>query len=470
MTKYKLPGLYHPDPKLQLPWNIAQFGTLILPLMPAPSVVSVGLALLITWAFKYRTIIRRPLNWGFGIFSLLLIITAALANDKTSALLGIFNFLPFVLLFCACDVLIQTPTQLRHIAWMLIVTSIPVVIIGLGQIFLNWATPEIWQNIFGWALAPGGNPVGRMASVFMYANILAGYLVIVFILACGLWLEEWGRGKERRGEGEKGRRGKEKEIFFASSTSPTPPTLPTPYSPLPIPYSLPFLTVAVILNFSALILTNSRNAWAIAIFACVAYTIYQGWRIIMAGVASVATSVILAAFAPAPIAQFFRKIVPSFFWARLNDQMYLDRPVALMRKTQWEFAWSMTQQRPWTGWGLRNFTPMYQEHMHVWLGHPHNFFLMLSAETGIPNTLLFIGLIVWILFAGLRLLQKSRSLSKEDKLIFFSYLLVVVAWVLFNTVDVSLFDLRLNVLSWLLLGTVSGVISRYKHLDKFISP
>jgi O-antigen ligase len=459
MTKSKLPGLHHLDPKLQLPWNIAQVGTLILPLMPALGAVSLGLALLITWAFKYRTIIRRPRNWGFAIFSLLLIITTVLAYDKISALEGIFNFLPFVLLFCAFDILIQTPAQLRHLAWILVITSIPVAIIGLGQMFLNWVTPQIWQNIFGWNLAPGGNPVGRMASVFMYANILAGYLVIVFILACGLWLGEWEKG--RRGEGEKGRRGKVKEIFFASPTSPTLPTSS---------YSLPFLTVAVILNFTALILTNSRNAWAIAIFACIAYAIYQGWRIIMATVATIASSVILAAFAPAPIAQFFRKIIPSFFWARLNDQMYPDRPIALMRKTQWEFAWSLTQQRPWTGWGLRNFTALYQEKMHVWLGHPHNFFLMLSAEAGIPNTLLFIGLILWILFAGLRLLQKSKSLSKEDKLILFGYLLVIVAWVLFNTVDVSLFDFRLNLLSWVLLGTVSGVISRYNHLNKFIDP
>ncbi len=458
MTKSKLPGLHHPDPKLQLPWNIAQVGTLILPLMPALGAVSLGLALLITWAFKYRIIIRRPRNWGFAIFSLLLIITTALASDKMPATEGIFNFLPFVLLFCAFDVLIQTPPQLRQFAWILVITSIPVSIIGLGQMFLNWITPQIWPNIFGWNLALNGNPVGRMASVFMYANILAGYLVIVFILACGLWLEQWERGKG-------------KEIFFASPTSITPYSLLNKGRGNPAPtYSLPFLTVAVILNFTALILTNSRNAWAIAIFACIAYAIYQGWRIIMAGVATIATSVILAAFAPAPIAQLFRKIIPSFFWARLNDQMYPDRPVALMRKTQWEFAWSMAQQRPWTGWGLRNFTPLYQEKMHVWLGHPHNFFLMLSAEIGIPNTLLFIGLILWILFAGLRLLQKSKSLSKEDKLIFFSYLLVIVAWVLFNTVDVSLFDFRLNILSWLLLGTVSGVIHRYNHQGKFIDP
>jgi O-antigen ligase len=30
--------------------------------------------------------------------------------------------------------------------------------------------------------------------------------------------------------------------------------------------------------------------------------------------------------------------------------------------TQWKFAWQMVLQRPWTGWGLRNFYPLYQRY------------------------------------------------------------------------------------------------------------
>jgi O-antigen ligase len=212
-------------------------------------------------------------------------------------------------------------------------------------------------------------------------------------------------------------------------------------------------------------LTNSRNAWLIAILACVAYAAFKGWRLIVGGFALITASVLSAAFAPAPIAGIFQTFVPKFIWARLNDQMFPDRPVELMRTTQWQFAWSMAQQRPLTGWGLRNFTPLYQEKMNIWLGHPHNFFLMLSAETGIANTLLLIGLIVWILVASARVLHQSIC-SEQDKLIFFSYSLIIVSWVIFNTVDVSLFDLRLNALSWLLLGAVSGVSYRYNHVKQ----
>ncbi|MFM7367626.1 MAG: O-antigen ligase family protein, partial [Sphaerospermopsis kisseleviana] len=183
---------------------------------------------------------------------------------------------------------------------------------------------------------------------------------------------------------------------------------------------------------------------------------------IVAGFLSIATSILLAAFAPGAIAQFFRRFVPYFIWARLNDQMYPDRPVALMRKTQWEFAWNLTQQHPFTGWGLRSFSGLYKTKMQIDLGHPHNLFLMLSAETGLITTLLFCGLLLWILIIASKTLWKSESLAPENKIIFFSYLLAFIGWIIFNTVDVTTFDLRLSTLFWVFLAALCGVCYQYK--------
>lgn len=422
---------YYFKSRWQSSWNYSLWALLIFPLSPLFGAVTIGFVSLITWLKQYRTISRRPINWGFALLSVLLIVSAGFANDKTAAFLGLFNLLPFFLIFAAHSALIQTFAQLRQMAWVLVIGSMPVVILGLGQLFLGWSLKlKILWVVLAWTIAPGGNPPGRIASLFLHANTFAAYLAIVFILALGLWLEQWQLGIRKN--------------------------------------SLPFLflTVAVIANFIALIFTNSRNGWAIAIFACLAYALYQGWRILVGGVAAIVSSVLLAAFAPSPVAQFFRQYIPTFFWARLNDDMYPNRPVALMRKTQWEFAWSLAQEHPWTGWGLRSFSTLYKAKMQIPLGHPHNLFLMLSAETGFPSTLLFCGLLAWILITGGQLLRKSKYINAEDRLIFFSYLLAFVGWVLLNTVDVTLFDFRLNAFSWLILAAICGVVHRYNQVHR----
>ncbi|MEG4861137.1 O-antigen ligase family protein [Microcoleus sp. K1-B6] len=457
----------HPDPRLQIPWNFAQVGMLIFPLIPILGALGLFLGLAGTCKQKFRQISRRPLNRGFAILSALLVITAVFANNRIEAFVGLYNFLPFFILFATFSSLIKTLPQLRQLSWMIVISSIPVIVLGLGQQFLGWSGIDQLQPIFGWVLAPQGNPPGRMASVFMYANILACYLTIAFILALGLWMAE---------------------VSCQLSVV-------TNYQ-FPIPNSqFLFLSFAVIGNAVALIFTNSRNAWGIAVFAVLAFAFYAGYKKLLAAVFSVASTVILSAFGPEPLRHSLRIIVPAFFWARLTDEMFPNRPTATLRTTQWEFAWSMTQQRPWTGWGLRNFTPLYQAQMQEWLGHPHSLILMLTAETGIPATLFLFGLVGWVLARGVLLLanwqvfsgdikhdqiatqevaenalvfnQKSIICSKNqvvcqdvratDRLIFFSYLLAFAACTLFNTVDVTLFDFRLNTTSWLLLAAIWGV-------------
>ncbi|MEG4571823.1 O-antigen ligase family protein [Microcoleus sp. N3A4] len=474
----------HPDRRLQIPWNFAQFGMLIFPLIPILGALGLLLGLAGTCKQKFRQISRRPLNRGFAILSALLVITAVFANNRIEAFLGLCNFLPFFILFAAFSNLIQTPAQLRQLSWTIVISSIPVIILGLGQQFLGWSGIDRLQPVFGWVLEPTGNPPGRMASVFMYANILACYLTIAFILALGLWMEEVSC------QLSVGRR----QLAVVSRHR-----LPIPNAQFPIPnYRFLFLSLAVVGNAVALIFTNSRNAWGLAVLAVLAFAFYAGYKKLLAAVFSAVGAVFLSAFGPEPLRQYLRRIIPAFFWARLTDEMFPNRPTATLRKTQWEFAWSMTQQRPWTGWGLRNFTPLYQAQMHEWLGHPHSLILMLTAETGIPATVLLFGLVGWVLARGVLLLanwplfpadikpeqiaalekaenalvvnQKSIFISTNqvvgqdvrvtDRLIFFSYLLAFAACTLFNTVDVTLFDFRVNTTSWLLLAAICGVSQR----------
>lgn len=442
-TSLKL-NFRHPDRRLQVLWNWALLSLLLFPLWPGGGGVALILIAIATCKQQFHIIVRRPLNWGLAILAGWLVITACFAVRPPDAFLGLANILPYFIVVAGYSTLIQTPAQLRQMAWILIVGAVPVLILGFGQLFWGWAGSDLSQVVLGWVMQPQGNPVGRMASVFMHANTLAGYLQIVFILGLGLWLETYQTLRSHSIYPSLALLGavETKFTFVGFSRSP--------------PRSLGFLSVVVMASAIALILTYSRNAWAITVLSCLAFALYQGWRWLVAVVAGVAGSVLGAAFGPQPVQQWLRAIVPAYFWARLTDQLYANRPPAMLRVTQWQFALSMTQQRPWMGWGLRNFTPLYQEQMHVWLGHPHNLFLMLTAETGIPATILLCSLVGWVLARGVLLVASTPR--HHDRVILFSYLVAFGGCTLFNTVDVTLFDLRVNGLGWLLLSAICGSV------------
>lgn len=120
------------------------------------------------------------------------------------------------------------------------------------------------------------------------------------------------------------------------------------------------------------------------------------------------------------------------------------------------------QQRPGLGWGLRNFTPLYQAQTGFILGHPHNLPLMLLAEVGIPATMLFLGLVGWVLAEGIQYwqslgrLQKSGQPETGDRLIYFSFLIAFCSIAIFSLFDVTLFDARVNIMGWMLLIGIWG--------------
>ena len=432
----KVPPLQvHPDPSMQFAWTLVQAGLLVLPFSALFGCVGMMVAAIAIWRQQSTQILTSRINQGFFLLGGLMILSAAVAHHRIDALLGLFNFLPYFFCFASLSPLIQTPDQLRRLGWVLVVPSVLVCLIGYLQMLLcglgyqQFLHIQVLWIVIDWQYDLKGTPPGRMSAVLTYANVLASYLVITFSLGLGFWIEAIGRSR-RLGAGVWNRE-----------------------------------TVAwvglLLLNVGALILTNSRNAWAIAAGACFIFAIYVGWRWLIAVVGFVVGAILAAAFAPIPIQQPLRTIIPAFFWARITDDLYPNRPVSTLRTTQWEFAWSLMQQRPILGWGLRNFTPLYKAQTGFILGHPHNLPLMLLAEVGIPATVLFLGLVSWVLAAGI---QYWRTLPNEsgDRLIYFSFLISFCSIAIFSLFDVTLFDGRVNIMGWMLLIGIWGLANAEK--------
>jgi len=168
--------------------------------MVLPELAGIGIIIVLIRVFtgNFRAIIRSRLNQGLGIVTLWLMISASLSPTPGDAWIGLGNFLPFFFFFSNIRQLIKKPSQLRQLAWVMVIPSVWVVVMGWGQIFLGWQKPEALKGIFTWPYGAGGEPSGRMSSVFMYANLLGAYLLITLILAIGLLILTWRQWHRQR--------------------------------------------------------------------------------------------------------------------------------------------------------------------------------------------------------------------------------------------------------------------------------
>lgn len=421
-------------------WPTWLVGFVLLPFIPAfGALVILGLTVRVGWRSRSRLWRDRLLRWLLVWVGLLLASSLGAINQG-EALLGSFNFIPFVAIFAALSGVLTTVKRLRQLTWALVLPSIPICAIGLGELFVNWgdvpglsasyhAVCSVMRHLIDWKLTAGGTPAGRMSSVFLHANFLAAYAVIVFALSLGLWFDV----TENRARTD------------TTHVSPS----------RPISQRL-ILALAIAANLTILVLTSSRNGWGIACLTVLAFLIYHRWWQIVAAIQAGIAIVLAAAFAPEAITQPFRAIVPYAIWGRLSDQMYPDRPIGSLRLTQWRYALEMIGDRPLGGWGLRSFSPLYEAHSQFFVGHPHNLYLMLAAETGTIATFLLIVIVGLIVTRSAIALVRGQ-ICPEARSIVFAYTIAFVATSAYHLLDVPLFQLQVNLLGWTLLASLVGL-------------
>ena len=433
----------HPNPLLQSAWNWTRIGFAAFPLFPLIGVIAILTALVQTWRQAGIEVIQSRFNWGFALLAICLIILSITTPHPFDSFVGLANFVPYFCFFAAFSTLICSPEQLRQLAWILLLPAMPVMLLGWLQ-FLGLggtvAFPLLPANV--WEIAVGGNPLGRMSSVFVHANSLAAYLQMVFIFTIGLLMDTYDQSRRMRERQDISLTANRTNLLFWKSTT------------------VLWLLALLLLSVSSIVMTSSRAAWGGILLTSLIFTIYQGWYWILSIITATATVILGAAYAPNPLKQILRSTVPRYFWARITDEMYPNRPESITRLSQWKFAWTMTQERPLTGWGLQSFGPLYQDYAHVWLGYPHNLLLMLTSNIGIPATIVLLGLVGWILGKGTYLFINFPLEWRSERTIFFTYLVAFTGFIIFNIADVTALELRLNTHAWLILAGIYGLASR----------
>ena len=271
----------HLDPQLRVPWYWAQVAVFIFPVSQFLGSIFLLISFVPVYIKKRQEIQHNAVNWGFPCLGILLIITVFFSFNSLAAGKGLVDFCPYFFVFAFFSQFIQDYKQLKQLSGILFLSAFPIILLGFGQMFLEWRGPIKWGLIVNWHLHYMGNPSDRMSSIFYHANFFASYLVTVFILGLGLLLSQLLR-----------------------------------------PISRNNLIKAIILLISnslivfALILTHSRNAWMVTCLSCLAFILYLSWYWLLITIATGITVVFSTAFGNFPFQNWLRSMIPVFIWGR----------------------------------------------------------------------------------------------------------------------------------------------------------
>ncbi|WP_338441222.1 O-antigen ligase family protein [Synechococcus elongatus IITB4] len=400
-------------------------GAVLAPYSPILAGIAVVPALIWSSWSQRSQLLKMPLNQALLVLSGLLLLSALFGTSGSMRWLGLANFLPFFWLLAVTPALLLKPPVLRSLLWILAIGALPVCLIGYLQIYADWGF-SLKLGIVHWVVDAGGRASGRMDAFFGYPNWLAAYLLLPWTATLGLWCESLAQRHWQRWFG---------------------------------------LSLVLLLIGGCLLLTDSRNAWIVAGSIALVFAFYEGLRWLVWGGVGYAIAVLWAAFGTTG-RDAFRRWIPAFFWSRFSGDKFADIPrsPAESRLHQWQFAWQMTEARPWLGWGSHSFTQQYEAATQVWLGHPHNLVLMFSAEFGLPATLLLLGILGSILGRSLWICLRwpvHTPSDRQDQRLLLTLLLACLGFAIFNTADVTVFDVRNNLLSWIVLAALQGATTTF---------
>lgn len=226
--------------------------------------------------------------------------------------------------------------------------------------------------------------------------------------------------------------------------------------------------VCAALMLAALVMSWSRGAWlgfgAAAVGMVVALVVKSGRGTVLGVVlvALVAYAMLAGGLAhlPPSLIQRFSDFIPYLGVSDVRGAEVTDANFAVLeRLAHWQAAWQMWTDHPWLGVGIGNYEPVYSRYaLPQWLlplGHAHNYYLNIAAETGI------LGLGAYLLLWGVALFQVWRAVRRGSGWelgVALGVLGVVIHLSVHNMVD-SLYVHGMYLHLAVLLGLVAAIAS-----------
>ena len=399
-------------------------GVFLLPSAPVIAAFTLFISLLFSSNNNPINFIKERNNQVFIIVSLLMILSCIYNNfnnpipiqKETGNLswISLINWIPFFWCFWGFRPYLEKQNVRRMVAKLLVIGSIPVIISGFLQYFFNITGPfQILNGLIIWYQKPISLTDG-LTGPFNNANYAGSWLTLVWPFTLYYLLIN---------------KKKSKKLIIA---------------------------IICFLFITSILLTNSRNSW---IGMLISIQIMLGFESIFLLIPLIFLFfIILTIFislVPTSIRNDFVPLLPINIFNNFPDKS-IGFTDSYPRLEIWKFSIENILKRPFLGWGGGSFPIIYETLKGEWVGHPHNIILELSFNYGVITAVMITSKIFKYLYRFYRYIVNYGELKinkLKDKLFFqkawFSSILFLTYSHLF---DMQYFDLRISIISWILLS------------------
>ncbi len=396
-----------------------------------PSTLFIGILFLLPSSFiggllQKKPFFKDPWNYPFIIFGVWILFSAIIQNhilinnyetiwDPKLSILGIGNWLPFIWLFWAFQPYLDSKDKRRNFSLILIAGSVPVLITGFGQYFMNWTGPfETLNGLIIWYQKPIVSPAG-LSGLFSNQNYAGSWLNLVWPFCLALFLEK-------------------REGYFRKA----------------IAFSFLFSV-----GFAAF-LTYSRNAW---VGLLTSFPIIIGKRaliIILPILTFIFVIFVLrSANLSGEIEKLLRNLFPERILMELTNEGY--KGLDATRIEIFSSAINLIKENPFFGIGAGSFPAIFLSETNFWKGHSHNLLLELSISYGLPATIILFSAISTILvFSGRKIFisLKEKQYVLFEKALWTSLFFFLIS----QLVDIQYFDGKISIIAWVLIASLKNII------------
>ena len=330
---------------------------------------------------------------------------------------GIANWIPLFIFSIGLNKYLNDSYKRKLVAKYFIAGTIPVLISCFGQYWFEWYGPfETLNGLIKWFQRPLSDNNQNVTGLFSNPNYSGLWLTMMWPLSIALMKEK---------------------IHFKEF----------------LKSKIMFIIVILITTFA--ILTNSRNAWT-GLFLSI--PIFLGKKSLKWYLPLILIFVffILASFLPfipVEIKNFSEALIPKTVENKFSEIILNFN--TFPRIDIWSNAVQYIFQKPLFGWGAGSFPFLYNLDSGLWNNHTHNLFLELSVSYGIIVSFLIYYVYVKTLIKSYNnIFIKKCNSSICDRGWWIAFLIFFLS----HLYDVLIFDIRINLASWIFLIGLKNII------------